>query len=200
MESLFGIVGDGYVMIAADTAAIRSVVKFKNNEDKIYELDSQKVMGVTGPVGDRVNFTEYIIRNIHLYALRNGISLSTHAAANWTRNELANALRQHPYEVFMLIGGYDAHEGPSLYYMDYLASLQKLDKAAHGYAAYFVLSIMDRYWKPNMNLEEGLELIQKCIAEVKRRFIVNTPNFVIKVVDNTGVRQINLGDDEEKAQ
>jgi 20S proteasome subunit beta 4 len=85
MESLFGISGDGYVLIAADSAALRNVVKFKDTEDKIIEVDSHKLMGVVGPSGDRSNFTEFVLRNIHLYELRNGVPLSTHATANWTR-------------------------------------------------------------------------------------------------------------------
>ena len=38
-------------------------------------------------------FAEYIEKNIKLYTLRNGIELNPEAAANFTRNELAQALR-----------------------------------------------------------------------------------------------------------
>jgi 20S proteasome alpha/beta subunit len=85
MESLFGFTGADYTLIVADSAAMRSVVKFKDTEDKILEVDQFKLMGVTGPNGDRVHFTEFVLRNLHLYELSNGITLSTHAAANWTR-------------------------------------------------------------------------------------------------------------------
>ena len=71
------------------------------------------------------------------------------------------ALRKNPYEVNMLIGGFDAGKGASLYFMDYMASLVKVDKAAHGYCSYFILSVMDKYWKPNMTLDEGIDLITK---------------------------------------
>lgn len=47
-----------------------------------------------GEPGDRVQFSEYIIANLRLYALRNDIDLSTKAAANFTRSELAKALRK----------------------------------------------------------------------------------------------------------
>jgi len=42
----------------------------------------------------RVQFSEYIQKNILLYQYRNGIPLSTSAAANFTRGELATALRK----------------------------------------------------------------------------------------------------------
>ena len=37
--------------------------------------------------------------------------------------------------------------GPSLYFMDYLSTMQKMNFGAHGYGANFCLSILDREWK-----------------------------------------------------
>lgn len=42
----------------------------------------------------RVQFTEFIQKNVALYQFRNGIPLTTAAAANFTRGELATALRK----------------------------------------------------------------------------------------------------------
>ena len=47
-----------------------------------------------GEPGDRVHFSEFILANVRLYALRNDKKLSTRAVANFTRNELATALRK----------------------------------------------------------------------------------------------------------
>ncbi|KAH9304006.1 hypothetical protein KI387_008410, partial [Taxus chinensis] len=80
-----------------------------------------------------VQFTEYIQKNVHLYQFRNGIPLTTAAAANFTRGELATALRKNPYSVNLLFAGFDKDVGPSLYYIDYIATLHKVDKAAFGY-------------------------------------------------------------------
>ena len=41
-----------------------------------------------------MQFSEFIIANVRLYALRNDFPLSTPAVANFTRNELATALRK----------------------------------------------------------------------------------------------------------
>lgn len=69
---------------------------------------------------------------MNLYRLKNGVSLSPHAAATWTRNVLANALRRGPYQVEMLCGGWDDElNDASLYYIDGYASLAKVNKAAH---------------------------------------------------------------------
>lgn len=76
------------------------------------------------PVGDCVNFGEYIAKNIKLNELRHGYEASPGATANYVRKNLADALRSRSaYQVNLLIAGYDAKDGPQLYYMDYLAAM-----------------------------------------------------------------------------
>jgi len=87
--------------------------------------------------------------------------------------------------------GYDVKTGPSLYYIDYLASMQKVDKAAHGYCAFFLLSLFDRHWKKDMSLEDGLKLVEMCIKQLNTRFLVNMKKFVVKIVDKDGSREIS---------
>lgn len=125
MECVFGMVGNGFALVVADSSAVHSILVHKSNEDKIMILDSHKLMGASGEAGDRLyfldsiiifsisinflfmlsfwvffgwnyraQFTEYVQKNVALYQFRNGIPLTTAAAANFTRGELATALRK----------------------------------------------------------------------------------------------------------
>ncbi|KAI8827240.1 nucleophile aminohydrolase [Fimicolochytrium jonesii] len=194
MEALFGIVGKDFVLTASDRTTARSIVVMKHGEDKSRELNKQTLMLYSGEAGDTVQFAEYIQRNIQLYGIRNGVPLSPQATASFTRRELANSLRsRNPYNVFVLIAGIDPKtQLPELYWLDYLASSVKLPFAAHGYASYFCMSTMDRYWKADLTLEEAKALLRKCIEELKVRFIANMPEFTVKVVDKEGIREIQL--------
>eukprot|EP00299_Pterocystis_sp_00344_P009270 c3850_g1_i1.p1 GENE.c3850_g1_i1~~c3850_g1_i1.p1 ORF type:complete len:204 (+),score=28.66 c3850_g1_i1:1-612(+) len=192
MDTLIGLVGNGFVMIASDTSNARSVLRFKSDADKVMELDSHKLMGFGGEPGDYLQFCEYIQKNIALNGFRTGYKMSTHAAARFTRHELATALRQGPYMTNLLIGGVDADSGPALYWIDYLGNMQQMNIAAHGYGSYFTLSILDRYWVPNLNETQATEIIAKCLAEMKTRFLIGTPNFSVKIVDKDGVRKVAL--------
>lgn len=53
MECVFGLIGDGFALVVADTSQVQSIVVQKTNEDKIMVLDSHKLLGVTGESGDR---------------------------------------------------------------------------------------------------------------------------------------------------
>ena len=156
-------------------------------------IDDNKLIGAAGPAADRVHFLEYIEKNVVLYGLRAGHKLSTHAAAQFTRNELAEALRKGPYQVNLLIGGFDGGGvGPSLYFLDYLGALHKVNVGAHGYASYFALSLFDRFYQRDCSLEEGMAVINKVLEELRTRFLLKIGNIKVKVANAQGITEIDL--------
>jgi len=193
MDALIAFTGEGYSMVCADQNAARSIMVFQQEEDKIMQIDSHKLLALGGDAADTVQEPEFFQKNMNLYALKYGNKLTTHAAANYMRGEKSAKLRKGMTQVDMLLCGYDDDVGPSLYFIDYLASMQKLDKGAHGYAGFFVNSLLDAHWKPGMTLDEGLKLMDMCIAEIGKRFMVSMPNYLIKVVDKDGCRVLRSG-------
>jgi len=194
MEVSFAITGKGYVIIAADQNASRSIIKMKGDEDKVKILGSHLAMAYSGEPGDTVQFAEYVERNLRLQQMRNNHPLRPQAAASWVRRSIADSLRSRsPYAVNILLGGYDiATKEGKLYWMDYLGTQSDVPFAAHGYGSYFALSLLDRYHNPNADLEEGLEVLKRCIREVQTRLVVSFPSFKVKVVDETGVREVEV--------
>lgn len=191
MECLLGIKFNDFVLIAADRTVANSIMVMKSDENKLYKLSNKLVMAVSGESGDTTQFAEYIAKNIQLYKMRNTYELSPKAAAVFTRRNLADSLRSKtPHYVNLLLAGYDETEGAQLYYMDYLASVAKVDYAAHGYGGYFSLSIMDRNYMKNMTPEQGYELLRKCVQEVHKRLIINLPNFKVQIIDKNGIRDL----------
>eukprot|EP00695_Tsukubamonas_globosa_P003268 TRINITY_DN543_c0_g1_i3.p1 TRINITY_DN543_c0_g1~~TRINITY_DN543_c0_g1_i3.p1 ORF type:complete len:159 (+),score=47.43 TRINITY_DN543_c0_g1_i3:67-543(+) len=154
-DTLIGFVGDDYVLLAADATNAFSIILMKDDEDKIMKLDSHKLLAAGGENGDRVQFCEYIQKNLSLYRYRTGRALGTNAAAHYLRGELARFLRESPYQVNLLMAGHDEEDGPSLYFIDYMASMHKMKMAAHGYGSYFSLSILDRQWRKGMPSTKG---------------------------------------------
>ena len=74
---------------------------------------------------------------------------------------------QDSYNVNLLIGGFDTVTNkPHLFWLDYLASQVALPYAAHGYAQYYCLSILDKHHHPDIPLEKGVELMRMCRDEV----------------------------------
>ena len=132
MDSVFGLVGKDFAIVAADASAGRSILVFQHDQDKIMHLDDHQLLVGAGTPADCVNFMEYIAKNLKLYELNNDMKLGTRAAAHYIRGELARALRKGPYQTNLLLAGYDAHDGVALYQMDYMASFCKTRFGAHG--------------------------------------------------------------------
>lgn len=190
MDYLMGIKGPNFVMICSDTGAAHSIISIKKDEDKLVPIDSHKLFGISGEAGDRVNFSEFIIANAKLYSLRNNTQLSTKSIAHFTRGELAKALRSSPYHTNLLLAGYDEKTGPSLYWMDYMATLIKVNTGGTGYGSMFVLSLFDKLWHPNLTEAEALDMMEQGIAEVRTRLVVAPTNFIVKVIDANGIRTV----------
>jgi len=189
-EAIFGIKGKDFVLLAADCHTAQSIIRLKDDTDKLHEVEDM-VFACSGPQADTLNFTEFIAKNIRLEALRTGLKMGVQAAANFTRSELASALRRGPYQCDLLIGAVDS-DGPQLYFIDYLASSEKVNKAAHGYGAYFALSIMDKEYKDDLTLDEAKAIIVKCIVEMQTRFLIHMGNFKCKVVTANGSQEVTL--------
>ncbi|XP_055544754.1 proteasome subunit beta type-2-like [Wyeomyia smithii] len=191
METLIGIRGPDFVMLAADSSHAQSIIVLKDDENKIYKISDNLVMATIGEAGDRVQFTEYISKNILLYKMRNGYELGPKSAAHFTRKNLADYLRSRtPYHVNVLVGGYDEADGAQLHYIDYLANSLPVKYAAHGYGGLFVSSILDRYHHAKITQDEAYEIMKKGVTEIQKRLLVNLPKFKVSVIGKDGIKEL----------
>lgn len=107
MDSVFGICGKDFVIVVSDCSINRSIFTLKHDEDKIMQLNKYKIMGCSGEQSERSQFSNLIMRNLQLMELRSGHEPDVESTAQFIRSELATALRKGPYQVNVLIGGYD---------------------------------------------------------------------------------------------
>ncbi|KAI1776109.1 nucleophile aminohydrolase [Hypoxylon rubiginosum] len=198
MEVLLGITGKDFTLIAASKAAMRGATILKASDDKTRSLNKHTLMAFSGEAGDTIQFSEYIQANAQLYSMRNETDLSPTALAYYVRGELASSLRSRkPYNVNLLLGGVDpiTHK-PSLFWLDYLAALAAVPYAAHGYAQYYCLSILDKHHHPDMTLVQGLKVLEMCTDELKRRLPIDFKGMILKVVTKDGIREMEFNDDK----
>ncbi|KIH57618.1 peptidase, T1 family [Ancylostoma duodenale] len=186
MHFLIGIATDDYVILASDKATFAyGAVLADDNNDKEYRLGKKLTMMCIGEEGDVAQFGDWTKRNIRLYAIRNGYELCPKSAHHWIRRGIAEALRTEDYyAVDVLLGGYDDKENKAfLGSVDYLGNgLDNQPYLFRGFCGRFCYAIMDREYKKNMSEAEGLSLLNKCIAEAKKRFVANIPGYKVSLV------------------
>ena len=188
MNSAFGFMGKNFALLVSDVIASKSLVNQKNDMDKIVEIGNKKMLIISGNSGDISNFVDFVQKTIQLYALKTGNSLSTHSVANFLKRELSQSFRKGALTINLIIAGYDELVGISLYYLDYTGNLQRMNHCVQGYASLFISSILNRNYNPVLEIEDAVILLLKCILVLKKRFIINHSNFIVKIIDKKGSR------------
>eukprot|EP00835_Amoeboradix_gromovi_P006252 NODE_702_length_5024_cov_0.139898.p2 type:complete len:193 gc:universal NODE_702_length_5024_cov_0.139898:4273-3695(-) len=189
MEQSIGLVGKDCVVLAVDTMAQRSILVLKDTHDRIAKLTDHTVLAYGGEPGDCNQFIDYIQRNVELYSIRNE-PLTTNACAFFIKQQLAEGLRSRPYQVNCMVAGYN--KGGKLYWIDYLGSIQELEFAAQGHSQYFCMSTMDKYFKKDMNEQECIDVIKKCILGLKTRYTINLKKWQCQVITADGIKTVSI--------
>ena len=191
MDTVFAIKGKDFVLVVNETTVLHSIFKMKPDESKSYQLDDKILLSLAGDNADRDKFGMLIERNIQFLKFKNNVPLTVEEVASFTRNKLAESIRKSPFQVNSLICGYDEMKGPQIYWMDYLGTMGDVTYGSHGYAGYFVYSILSNFYRPDLKLDEAIDISKHCIAELRTRFLISQDHFVLKVIDKTGIRNIN---------
>lgn len=191
MDIILGIRVKDSVLVATSKAFTRGISVLKATDDKTRMLNEFNVLAFTGESGDTTQFADYIQANVQLYSMRESRELNSKAIASYIRQELAKSLRSRkPFQVNVMLAGLDAGEEPVLSMIDYLGTRADLPYAAHGYAAFYTMSLLDHHYRMDMTLDEGLQLLDLCTEELHKRFPMDFKGLLVKVVDKNGIRII----------
>ncbi|XP_076928571.1 proteasome subunit beta type-2-B-like [Bidens hawaiensis] len=93
--------------------------------------------------------------------LRSSLALRESASPNWFDRKTGEP---NPYMESIVLAGHDKETGPSLYFIDYIATLHK----------------------SNMTVDEAIKLAGQCIEEMRYPLVVAPQNMVMKIVDKGG--------------
>ncbi|XP_013191951.1 proteasome subunit beta type-2 [Amyelois transitella] len=190
-QCLIGIQCQDFSIVAADQMNTQSVLVLKNDEQKLIPIADNILMGVNGEMGDIVQFTQFVEKNVQLYKMRNMYGLDTAATVHFTRTNLMEYLKSgNPYIINMLIAGFDPGLGGQLYTMDFMAASVRVPFATHGFGGILCMGILDRFYKPTLSEPEAYEVIKTCISEIQQRLFLNLPNFQVKVVSKDGIKEL----------
>eukprot|EP01060_Flectonema_neradi_P024651 TRINITY_DN3355_c3_g1_i1.p1 TRINITY_DN3355_c3_g1~~TRINITY_DN3355_c3_g1_i1.p1 ORF type:complete len:203 (+),score=33.98 TRINITY_DN3355_c3_g1_i1:59-667(+) len=192
---------DRVIMAAAGITNLY-FMKFDENADKLTPLDDSKLVATVGETADRESLMDFIKLSLKSTQLARDKPFSSTEMANYIRYQLAEALRSRRglYKCDLLMGSYDTplcdeddtEPGTTLYWYDHLASMSKVDYGAHGYGATFIRAVLDKDYREDMNEEESLALVKRCLNVVNNVLTLKQGNFCVKIVDKDGIRKVEI--------
>lgn len=193
MDTALGVQFNDFVIIAADKSENFGILRFTEESTKIYKLTTHCAAAITGEPGDSDQFARFVQCNFELEKFRDdGWEVSLTRAFHWITWELAQSIRSNsPYQVFPILGGYDHKEKKGkIYWIDYLGTGAEVTYAGHGYGESFAIGYLDRYHRPDMTKDQGIELVKGALDAMQTRIIVGQNNFELKLIDKDGVHDL----------
>ncbi|XP_017075215.2 probable proteasome subunit beta type-2 [Drosophila eugracilis] len=192
METVLGIKGTDYVILASDTMKAKSVMWLDDDKSKIYRLTDYSIMSAVGDGGDCLQFSDFIARNLDLYKVTNGYDLTFRGTVHFIRNNLSAYLRSNArYQVSLLVAGFDPCNGPELFYIDQLGNTVPTRFGGHGTGINFCTAILEEFYKPQMDKMAAYNLIQKCVLEIQKRIVINLRNFDVFMISKEGITKLS---------
>ena len=193
MDIVLGIRLKNCTLIATSKAFTRGISVLKATDDKTIDLNTHNMIAFTGESGDTTQFAEHIKANVQLFGLREGYDMESSEIASFVRHELATSIRSRkPYQVQILVAGVKDGGDGFLSMIDYLGTRCDLPYAAHGYAAFYTMSLLDHHYKDDIDLDTGLRLLKLCEEELNKRMPIDFKGLNVKIVDKNGIRFIDF--------
>ncbi|TKR62265.1 hypothetical protein L596_026252 [Steinernema carpocapsae] len=194
LNFIVGIACDNFVLMAADKCDFADgAVTLTQNQDKGFRLGEKTHMFCSGSPGDVANFGGLAVSSLQQNKFRFGYELKPKAAHHFLQKTVADNLRSgNAWKVDAVIGGFNEVENKAfLGTIDqYGAGVAEQSYVFQGFSGRFCYSIMDELYRKDMNEEQAMEVLQKCLSQAKTRFVASLPNFSVVKIDRSGVKQV----------
>ncbi|MFX1453203.1 MAG: proteasome subunit beta [Promethearchaeota archaeon] len=184
-----GIICKDGVVLATESQATAGYYVASKTATKLFKVTDYIAMTISGGVAD----SQQLIRT--LTALSSLRKLETNKVMMVKSIvQLAAAIlfqnRMFPYITMLVCGGWDK-EGPHLYSLDPFGSiLEEKTFTATGSGSIVGIGVLENRYKPNMTIEEGIELVKAAITAARKRDIASGGDFQIAKITKEGYKLV----------
>ncbi|KAH8386726.1 hypothetical protein KR093_002312, partial [Drosophila rubida] len=159
--SIVGIIyGDG-VILGADTRATEGPIVSDKNCSKIHRLQEHIYCCGAGTAADTEQMTLMTSAEMDLHELNTGRQVPVICASMLLRQTLFRY--QGHISAALVMGGVDKY-GPHINCIYPCGSIDKIPYAAMGSGTLAAMAVLENGWHPQIELEEGKQLVRKAIS------------------------------------
>ena len=193
--SILGIVCKDGVVMAADRQVTAGNIVMSKKEKKVMQLNDYLVGAWCGNASDAQMLTKIIVAELRLKELRSKQRPSIGEAANLVANISFRNIRQMsmiPSIAGTLIAGYNEDGSTELYTIEPAGSIIKVDDydANFGSGMPFLLGLLERQYKKDLTVKEGVELALECLKSSTQRDIGSGYGIDIFAITKDGISQV----------
>jgi len=194
--TILGIVcRDGIVMAADRQMTMGHSIVGSKKFPKVTQINDYLVMSVAGNASDALRFKKYLAAELKLKELRSRSRPTVKQAANLLSNISYSGIRQPsmiPSIVGSLLGGLNEDGSIELYTISPDGTIEEVTDydANIGSGLPFVLGLLERQYKENMSVKEGVELAIEAVKASTQRDIGSGYGIDVFTITKDGIKKV----------
>lgn len=193
--SILGIVCKDGVVLAADRRASAGNIVVSKNTQKAIKLNDYVAIAFCGNASDAQMLAKIVTAELRLKELGSKQRPSIKQAANLTANISFRSIRQMsmiPSIAGSLIAGCNEDGTTELYTIEPAGSISKVEDydANYGSGMPFILGLLERQYKKDLSVKEGVELAIEALKSSMQRDVGSGNGMDIFTITKEGINYV----------
>ncbi|MCK5625182.1 proteasome subunit beta [Candidatus Pacearchaeota archaeon] len=193
--TILGIVCKDGVVMAADRQSTAGTIVMNKDSQKIQRVNNYLLFAGTGMVSDIQRSVKLAAAELRLKELKSRARPSVKQGANLVAAMIYQSIRQPTMLQFMvgsLIAGVNEDGNSELYSIDPSGGIKQIADydANFGSGMPFVLGLLERQYKKEMTIQEGVELALESIKSATQRDIGSGHGMDVFTITKEGIKKV----------
>jgi len=193
--TILGIVCTDGIVMAADRQVTAGTIVSNKNFRKVNQINDYLVVSWTGGVADALMSTKLINAELRLKELKSKKRPTIKEAANLVAMMTYKNIRNPsmiPNIVGTLIAGFNEDGTSELYTVEPAGSTYKVEDydANFGSGMPYVLGLLERQYKKDTNVDQGIELAIESLKSSTQRDVGSGFGIDVFVITKQGIKQV----------
>jgi len=193
--TILGIVCKDGVVMASDRQSTAGSIIMNKNSEKTKQINDYVLISGTGMVSDIQRVAKILPAELKLKELRSKSRPSIRQSASLLANISYSGIRQPsviPQQAGFLLGGFDENGNTELYSIEPAGSVVKVEDydANFGSGMPYVLGLLEREYKKDLSVKEGVELAKEALKSSTQRDIGSGYGIDIFTITKDGIKKV----------
>ncbi len=190
--TIFGIVCKDGVVMASDRQISAGTLVVGKNFQKTVKINDYLLLSFTGMVSDAQRVMKILPAELKIKELRSKSRPTVEQAANLLSTILYSGARQAMMQVGNLVAGFNEDGTTELYTVEPAGSVVKVEDydANFGSGMPFVLGLLERQYKKDLTVKEGVELAKEALKSSTQRDMGSGYGIDVFTITKEGIKKV----------
>jgi len=194
--SLVGIVCKGGIVMAGDRKTTAGSIVMNKDKIKVDAINDYLIISGTGVASDIDLAKKLIKAQLKLKELKDKKRPSVKEAANMVAMMAYKNIRQPsmiPFTAGLMVGGLNEDNEAELYSIEPAGSVMKVTDYDANFSSGmpYILGLLERQWKKNLTIEEGIKLAIESIKSSSARDVASGFGIDVFTITKEGIKHVS---------